>query len=118
MKQKALLLCFALIVGLILGEVGLRILGVSYPVFDAYDYYRAIALKPGKEGWYNGEGGAYVKINSLGYRDVEHTKEKPPGVFRIAVLGDSFTEARQVDIAATFWKRLGWPGRRACVRWC
>ena len=104
--QKILLLGLGLIVGLVIAEGGLRVSGVSYPVFDAYDHDRAIALKPGKEGWYYGEGRAYLKINSLGYRDVEHTKQKPPGVFRIAVLGDSFTEARQVDIAATFWKRL------------
>jgi hypothetical protein len=105
-QQKALALGVALIVGLILGETGLRVLGVSYPVFDAYDHDRAIALKPGKEGWYHGEGGAYLKINSWGYRDIEHTREKSRGVFRVAVLGDSFTEARQVDIAKTFWKRL------------
>lgn len=106
MKHNVLLLCCALIAGLVFGEVGLRVVGITYPVFDAYDHDRAIALKPGKEGWYDGEGGAYVKINSLGYRDVKHSKEKPPGVFRIAVLGDSFTEARQVDIADTFWNRL------------
>ena len=92
--------------GLILAEVGLRILGITYPVFDAYDAARGVALKPGKQGWDDGEGGAYVKINSLGYRDVEHTREKPPGVFRIAVLGDSFTEARQVSIGDTFCKQL------------
>jgi hypothetical protein len=106
MKQKALLLAAGLVLGLVLGEVGLRLAGVSFPVFDAYDHDRAIALRPGKAGWYHGEGGAYVQINALGYRDVEHTKAKPSGVFRIAVLGDSFTEARQVAIAETFWKRL------------
>src|SRR5262245_27338096 len=106
MKRNALVLCCAFIASLILGEVGLRVLGVTYPVFDAYDRDRAIALKQGKVGWYYVEGEAYAKINSLGYRDVEHTTAKPARVFRIAVLGDSFTEARQVDIAATFWKRL------------
>jgi hypothetical protein len=104
--QKVLLVCLAVVVGFILGEIGLRLAGITFPVFDAYDHDRAIRLKPGKAGWYHGEGGAYVEINSLGYRDVEHTKAKPEGVFRIAVLGDSFTEARQVALAQTFWKRL------------
>src|SRR5438093_12772127 len=104
--QKALAVGASLLVGLILTEVGLRIFGASYPVFDVYDRDRADALKPGKTGWYYGEGGAHLKINSLGYRDVEHRKDKQHGVFRIAVLGDSFTEARQVDIADTFSKRL------------
>ena len=31
-----------------------------------------------------------VSTNSLGYRDYEHELEKPPGVYRIAVVGDSF----------------------------
>ena len=106
MKLKAVLVCLGLIAGLVIGEIGLRIAGISYPVFDAYDHDRAIALKPGKAGWYYGEGGAYVRINNQGYRDVEHGKQKPQGVFRIAVLGDSFTEARQVDIEKTFWKKL------------
>ena len=106
MKQNAILVCLGLIAGLVIGELGLRIAGISYPVFEAYDHDRGRALKPGKAGWYYGEGGAYVQINSQGYRDVEHTKQKPQGVFRIAVLGDSFTEARQVDIENTFWKKL------------
>jgi hypothetical protein len=97
----------ATIVGLILCEIILRVAGISYPVFDTYDELRGIALRPYKEGWYRNEGEAYLQINSLGYRDVEHSIEKPPGTFRIAVLGDSFTEARQVALEDTFWSYLG-----------
>jgi hypothetical protein len=84
----------------------LRIANVSFPVFDAYDALRGTALRPGKEGWYQREGRAYLRINSLGYRDSEHEIAKPAGTFRIAVLGDSFAEARQVAQEDTFWSLL------------
>jgi hypothetical protein len=44
--------------------------------------------------------------NSRGYRDVEHELEKPAGVYRIAVLGDSFMEAGQVDLEDSFARVL------------
>jgi hypothetical protein len=47
-----------------------------------------------------------VKINSRGLRDREYTYEKPEKVYRILVLGDSFTQAIQVPLEATFHKQL------------
>jgi lysophospholipase L1-like esterase len=47
-----------------------------------------------------------IQINSLGLRDRELSREKPPGVFRILVLGDSFAEGKQVRLEETFPKRL------------
>lgn len=44
--------------------------------------------------------------NSLGYRDFEHQVGKPPGVFRILVLGDSFTEGGGVGADDVWPKRL------------
>lgn len=44
-------------------------------------------LKPGLDGYF--KGGA-VRTNSWGFRSAEVDLEKPPGVFRIAGLGDSF----------------------------
>jgi GDSL-like Lipase/Acylhydrolase family len=32
----------------------------------------------------------FIAINSKGLRDVEHSYDKPPGIFRIVVIGDSF----------------------------
>lgn len=101
------LIALATLIALLLGEGALRLTGISFPVFEVQDEARGVALKPGKEGWYRKEGEALVRINSHGYRDVERALAKPAGTLRIAVLGDSFVEARQVALADTFVSRLG-----------
>ena len=55
------------------------------------------------EGWYRKEGESYVRINSDGLHDWEHSKNKPPDTIRIAVLGDSYPEALQVTQEQAFW---------------
>lgn len=47
-----------------------------------------------------------VRFNSLGLRDGERTVAKAPGTFRVLVLGDSYTEALQVDAEETFTSKL------------
>lgn len=39
----------------------------------------------------SGEFEAEYRHNSLGFRDVQHDAAKPPGVFRVVAVGDSFT---------------------------
>lgn len=117
--RELVLRCFLLpmvgvFIGLLFCESILRIAGISFPVFDTYDPLRGHALRPGKEGWYEKEGKAYLRINSRGYRDSEHDVAKPSGTFRIAVLGDSFSEARQVAQEDTFWSLLGRNLERGC----
>jgi lysophospholipase L1-like esterase len=58
---------------------------------DPYTGYR---LKPGGSGTY--QMGIPGVANSHGHRDVEVTLKKPAGVFRILVLGDSFTVGSNV----------------------
>jgi hypothetical protein len=99
-------LLVSVIAALALFEIGLRAADISYPVFDDYDPVRGMRLRPGKTGWYRKEGHAYLSINSVGYRDVERPRVKAPGTFRIAVLGDSFTEARQVPSGEAIWSLL------------
>jgi hypothetical protein len=102
----ALLVGGSILAALALGEMALRLIGFSYPSFHQMDERIGSTLRPGAEGWYRKEGGSYVKINSHGLRDRERPKAKPAGAVRIAVLGDSFTEALQVPLEATFVSRL------------
>src|SRR5437588_12404320 len=102
-RRRLLLILFGVVFGLALVEIGLRLIGYSYPEFYVSDARRGYSLRPYMEGWYRKEGEAYVRINSDGLRDREHSKIKPPGVFRIAVVGDSYAEAFQVDEEKAFW---------------
>lgn len=54
----------------------------------------------------SGEYSVDVQINSLGLRDYDRAYDRPAGIFRILVLGDSFTEAIQVPLEQTFPARL------------
>ena len=92
--------------GLVVCELALRAVGFSSPVFFRSDVDTGYSLREGAEGWWRSEGEAYVTINSSGLRDREHSKSKPPGAFRIAVLGDSYAEAMQVPMEAAFWRVL------------
>lgn len=98
------LLVVSLIVAILLAEIVLRFLGITHPVFMAYDPVMGFtANRPGAKGWFTDEGRAYVTINSAGLRDQEHDLRKPLGTLRIAVLGDSFAAAFQVEMENTFW---------------
>ncbi|MGK7902527.1 MAG: SGNH/GDSL hydrolase family protein [Hormoscilla sp.] len=100
--QNSLLVVGSFSLGIVLGEIYLRIAGISYPVLVTADKYRGWALNPGASGWYSEEGEAYVRINSDGWRDRERSHVKPENTLRIAILGDSFTEAREVPLENTF----------------
>ena len=91
---------FMLIVLLAAGEVLLRVLPLgayrSAP-FRQYDRQLGLSLIPNqhtihRRGCFQGE----VVTNRWGWRDRDRSLEKPPGEFRIAVLGDSAVEDVQV----------------------
>ena len=50
--------------------------------------------------------GVDVRINKLGFRGPDIEPEKPPGTFRVAVLGDSMVFGRGVDEANTLPQQL------------
>jgi lysophospholipase L1-like esterase len=102
----AALVVASLSLSLLLGEGLLRLTGFSYPSFFVPDELTGSRLRAGLEGWQRGEGEAHVRINSAGFRDSERALAKPPGTVRIAVLGDSFTEALSVPHEKSFPAQL------------
>jgi hypothetical protein len=100
---KLLVILGGVLVGLLMAEVGVRVLGFRYLNLYQVDRDVGFAHRPGAEGWRQREGQTYIKISSAGLRDREHAQVKPPGTLRVAVLGDSFAEASQVPLEAAFW---------------
>jgi len=100
----------ALFTSFIIGEIFLRIVplaGVSYDTF-VYDELTGIGHYPNSQIIYSNERGDYVKrnINRWGFPDVDHEPKKENGVYRIGFFGDSFTEARQVPLDSTYFRRV------------
>lgn len=95
-----------LAVALALAEGMLRLAGVAYPAFYRVDRERGYGLRPGAEGWWTREGRGWVRVNRAGFRGPEVPVAPAPGRLRVAVLGDSFTEALQVNEAQTWVGRL------------
>jgi hypothetical protein len=87
----------------IVAEIGLRVFVLIVPSFRStpfrqYDPVLGESLIPNAKvihsrGCFSG----LVETNRWGFRDRDRTLEKPPGVFRIAILGDSVVEAAQVQ---------------------
>jgi hypothetical protein len=91
---------------LALGLAGEALLRTAHVQYDASlytgDRQRGWALRPGAKGWVMDEAKQYVRINRAGFRDCERRIEKPARTMRIAVLGNSWTEALQVPLESTF----------------
>ncbi|NEP78828.1 MAG: SGNH/GDSL hydrolase family protein [Okeania sp. SIO3B3] len=104
------------IFAVIVGEIGLRILGIEHlppprtdkkseskSLYTSKDPHRGWAGNPNATAFWTGEGiPSELKMNSGGFRDRERTKTKPKNGLRIALLGDSFTEAFHVKLEDTY----------------
>ncbi|MGE5640956.1 MAG: SGNH/GDSL hydrolase family protein [Clostridia bacterium] len=88
------------------GEVALRAMGFSAPVWYRPDAQLGWSLRPGAKGWFTFEGRGFVQVSPAGFRDRTHDLRKPKNTYRVAVLGDSYAEAMQVDFKSTFWWQL------------
>jgi len=102
-KRELILAALVLLALPLLGELALR---VAHVPFDAQlygpDRQLGWVLRPGASGLVSTETTQRVRINSQGYRDAEHSYEKPANTYRIAVLGNSWTEALQVPVDKTY----------------
>jgi hypothetical protein len=77
-------------------------MGLSFPVFMQRNDMLGWSYFPNVEGYSVHEATTWVKINADGFRDRHHERVKPSSVFRIAVVGDSFTEGSNVAFEETF----------------
>lgn len=93
----------SLVVALLLAEIALRVMGFSAPVWYRPDPQLGWTLRPGMSAWFTREGRARITINAEGRRDRETTLNKPDDVYRIVVLGDSYSEAMQVEREQAYW---------------
>ncbi|HUL32874.1 MAG TPA: SGNH/GDSL hydrolase family protein [Candidatus Eisenbacteria bacterium] len=103
-SKKELILAVAVFLALpIVAELALRVARVP---FDAQlygpDRELGWVLRPGASGLVSTETPQFVHINSHGFRDRERTYEKPANTFRIAILGNSWTEALQLPLDQTY----------------
>ncbi|MBK7905607.1 MAG: hypothetical protein IPJ78_03495 [Gemmatimonadetes bacterium] len=62
-----------------------------------------------------GKPAFHVRINSLGYRGPEIPREKPPGEYRVVMIGDSFTFGDYVDDHETLPAKLEEALRADCA---
>ena len=92
----------ALVATLLLCEILLRVLGVSFPVMRWTDPIRGVAHIPNSRSIVRNHRKTFVvEINSDGWRGPEVALAHPSGTFRIALLGDSFIEAFEVAFENT-----------------
>ena len=94
----------ALVLSLVVWEVLLRIF-VVVPIPYRHDPALGWMPEPYSRGLYTLEGRGVCAYNEYGFRGGP-VGEKKPGEFRIVALGDSYTEAQQMDIEQTYPARL------------
>ncbi len=121
--QNILLLTFSVLFVLLILEVFLRVAAYERKkdelkkqetirhgnefIFYEYDRYLGWKNKPLAQGALTMPASrTFVKINSKGLRDKEYSYDKTEGIYRILVLGDSFTWGYGVETEEIFTERL------------
>src|SRR5262245_17581020 len=102
------LVAFGLVMGLVAGEILLRLVVPIEPVFVEWDPLVGVKHRAGMKGmWYRETTHPVrVEINSLGFRNGPMQREKPAGTVRVLMLGDSYLEGMQVPFDQLVSERL------------
>ena len=102
-RARAGLVLLGVVFALLVTEVALRFISIGLDDdFSVPDLQRGWSLRPNFSGWTAEENTVYVYINSDGLRDREHSMAKSADTVRLAVLGDSYMEAKNVALDKTF----------------
>jgi len=96
----------AVLAVLVAAELVLRAIGYSSLQWYRADRELGWALRPRLSGWFSEERRSFVRVNSAGQHDRDHPVDKPENVYRIAVLGDAYSEAMQVALQDSYWAQL------------
>ena len=96
--KRAALVLGSTLLSLALAEAVLSWTGAGEPILRDVDPALGWAPIPGAEGWHTREGRAHVRITEHGFRGVDVPPGPHRGVLRVAILGDSYTEAKQVAL--------------------
>ena len=98
------------VIALILAEIALRLFPIPGIIFHNYYYDPVTGGKyyPNSTVTFRGDDGVLIRrsVNSWGFVDVEHNLSKAPGTLRIGFFGDSYVEALQVPLEATFFRLI------------
>lgn len=90
-----------------IAELAVRALGLTDPVLRDADPVLGWAPIPNADGWWTREGRAHVHITEWGFRGVDAPPGEPPaGTLRVALIGDSYVEARQIALESTIGVQL------------
>ncbi|MCH7885305.1 MAG: SGNH/GDSL hydrolase family protein [Planctomycetes bacterium] len=111
---KLAVVCLSLLVSVCVAEAAIRLLDLAPPLPQQYqdfidDPYLAFRKKPNTFRTGTSKSREFdfsYRTNSAGFRDREHTLEKPAGVFRIVAVGDSFSWGAGAAFEETYLVRL------------
>ncbi len=93
---KVSLLAISVVLSLLFLELAIRLVMPQSLSIWSHTRDGIVIHRANVEGFVTPQG-KRMDTNSVGMRDDEHAVEKPPGTFRILLMGDSFMEAAQVE---------------------